>query len=158
MDTESIPQPAEINTVNAHVPAVQADAATVARWYYFRWRIECLHKLLKAAGWQLEHWLQRDGARLMNKLLLALGALAATWALERRRDAAATAFQGLLMQLSGRQTKRHRRTTTAGLLAGLWVLQGALGPLARHGPEELNAMLENHLPLFAVQQQNGTRL
>jgi hypothetical protein len=36
------------------------------------------------------------------------------------------------------------------MLAGLWVLQAAVGPLARHGPDRLNAMLENHLPLFAV--------
>ena len=59
------------------------------------------------------------------------------------------ALQGLLMQLSGRQTKRGREVTTSGLLAGLWVLQGAVGPLARHGPDALNAMLEAHLPLFA---------
>jgi len=133
-----------------NVPAGWADAATVARWYYFRWRIEGLHKLLKRAGWQLEGWLQRDGQRLLTKLLIALGALASVWALERRHDAESEAFQRLLMQLSGRQTKRKRGVTTSGLLAGLWVLQGALGPLARHGPEELNAMLETHLPLFAT--------
>ena len=141
-----------------NVPVDQADAAQIARWYYFRWRIESLHKLLKSAGWQLEHWLQRDGARLLNKLLLALGACASIWALERRRDAASTAFKELLMQLSGRQTKRDRAITTAGLLAGLWVLQGAIGPLARHGPEQLNAMLENHLPLFAIQKRIDTHL
>ena len=53
------------------------------------------------------------------------------------------------MQLSGRQTKRGREITTSGLLAGLWVLLGALGTLARHGPEKINAMLVDHLPLFA---------
>ena len=56
-----------------NVPAALADAATIARWYYFRWRIESMHKLLKSAGWQLESWLQRDGQRLLIKLLLALG-------------------------------------------------------------------------------------
>jgi hypothetical protein len=132
------------------VPAGLADAATIARWYYFRWRIESLHKLLKKAGWQLEGWLQRNGERLLNKLLIAFGACASVWALERRHDAESEAFQRLLMQLSGRQTKRGRPITTSGLLAGLWVLQGALGPLARHGPEKLNAMLEDHLPLFAT--------
>ena len=34
---------------------------------------ELMHKLLKSAGWQLESWLQRDGHRLLIKLLLALG-------------------------------------------------------------------------------------
>jgi Transposase DDE domain len=132
-----------------NVPAALADTATIARWYYFRWRIESYHKLLKGAGWQLESWLQRDGQRLLVKLMLALTACASIWALERRCDAEAESFKKLLMQLSGRQTKRGRAITTSGLLAGLWVLQCAVGPLARHGPDELNAMLENHLPAFA---------
>jgi len=133
-----------------NVPPGVAQAKTVARWYYFRWRIESLHKLLKSAGWQLEGWLQRDGQRLMKKLLIALGACISIWALERRSDAESEALKALLMQLSGRQTKRDRAITTSGLLAGLWVLQAAVGPLARHGPDQLNAMLENHLPLFAT--------
>jgi hypothetical protein len=132
-----------------NVPADLGDAATVARWYYFRWRIESFHKLLKSAGWQLENWLQCDGKRLLTKLMLALGACVSIWALERSDDAQAEAFKKLLMQLSGRQTKRGRETTTSALLAGLWVMQSAIGPLARHGPDELNAMLETHLPDFA---------
>ncbi len=132
-----------------NVPAALADTATIARWYYFRWRIESFHKLLKSAGWQLENWLQRDGARLMNKLMLVLAACVSIWRLERQHDADSNAFKQLLMQLSGRQTKRSRPVTTSALLAGLWALQCAIGPLARHGPEQLNSMLENHLPLFA---------
>jgi hypothetical protein len=133
-----------------NVPAVLADTATIARWYYFRWRIESMHKLLKSAGWQLERWLQRDGHRLLIKLLIAFGAGASIWALERRHDAESQAFQRLLMQLSGRQTKPDRAITTSGLLAGLWVLQAAVGPLARYCADQLNAMLEDHLPLFAT--------
>jgi Transposase DDE domain len=136
-----------------NVPTELADTATIARWYYFRWRIESLHKLLKAAGWQLESWLQRNGERLLTKLLLAFGACTSIWALERKHDPQSVAFQQLLMDLSGRQTKRGREITTSGMLAGLWVLQGALGPLARHGPEKLNAMLEDHLPLFAINKE-----
>jgi hypothetical protein len=135
-----------------NAPAESGDAAAVARWYYFRWRIEGLHKLLKSAGWQLESWLQRDGERVLKKLLLALAACASIWALERRHDAESEGLQALLMQVSGRQTKRGVPITTSGMLAGLWVLQGALGPLARHGPEKLNTMLEAHLPLFAVKK------
>jgi hypothetical protein len=136
-----------------NVPVVMADAATIARWYYFRWRIESMHKLLKSAGWQLEGWLQRDGHRLLIKLLVAFGAGASIWALERRHDAESEAFQRLLMQLCGRQTKRYRMITTSGLLAGLWVLQKAVGPLARYGANQLNAMLENYLPLFATEKR-----
>ena len=63
-----------------NAPAELADAATIARWYYFRWRIESLHKLLKKAGWQLESWLQRNGPRLLKKLLIAFGACTSIWA------------------------------------------------------------------------------
>jgi hypothetical protein len=100
----------------------------------------------------LESWLQRNGERLLLKLLLAFGACTSIWALERKQDAESVAFGKLLMELSGRQTKRDREITTSGMLAGLWVLQAAVGPLARHGPERLNAMLEDHLPLFATKQ------
>ena len=62
-------------------------------WYYFRWRIESMHKLLKSAGCQLESWLQRDGQQLLIKLLIAFGACASIWALERRHDAESEAFQ-----------------------------------------------------------------
>jgi hypothetical protein len=141
-----------------NVPAGLADAATVAKWYYFRWRIESLHKLLKSSGWQLEEWLQRNGERILIKLLLALGACTSVWGLERCNDAESVGFKQLLMQLSGRQTKRNRAITTSGLLAGLWVLQSALGPLTTHGPDQLNTMLENHLPLFAIKKRNTTRL
>jgi hypothetical protein len=133
-----------------NVPAALADTATIARWYYFRWRIESMHKLIKSAGWQLEKWLQRSGDRILKKLMVAFGACASIWALERRHDNESKALQELLMSLSGRQTKRRRRITTSGLLAGLWVLQSAVGTLAQHGPDKLNAMLHDHLPLFAA--------
>ena len=67
----------------------------------------------------------------------------------RRTDAQAEEFRRLLMALGGRQAKRKKPVTAPGLLAGLWVLQASLGPLARHGPDRLQAMLEANLPLFA---------
>jgi Transposase DDE domain len=141
-----------------NVPADLADAATIARWYYFRWRIEGLHKLLKSSGWQLEKWLQRKGDRMMIKLLLALGACTQVWALERRGDAGSGAFKRLLMQMSGRQTKRDREVTTSGLLSGLWVIQAALVALVTYSPARLKAMLEDHLPLFAMERQISMQL
>jgi hypothetical protein len=133
----------------SNVPRDLADAATIALWYYFRWRIEDMHKLIKGAGWQLESWLQRDGRRILIKLLVAFGACVSIWALERKHDAASEEFKAFLMRLSGRQTKRHRAITTGGMLAGLWVIQAAVEPLARHGPDGLNSMLRSHMPLFA---------
>ena len=135
-----------------NVPAALADTATIALWYYFRWRIESMHKLIKSAGWQLENWLQRSGDRILKKLLLAFGACAAIWALERRHDKESNEMKELLMTLSGRQTKRRRPITTSGMLAGLEVLQSAIGPLARLGPDKLKAMMEDQLPQFAVRK------
>jgi hypothetical protein len=133
-----------------NVPVGLADAAMTALWYYFRWRIESMHKLIKSAGWQLESWLQHNGHRILIKLLLAFGACVSVWALEGKPDAGSEAFKKLLMQLSGRRTKRIKPITTSGMVAGLWVLQAALCLLARHGPEQLNAMLQHYLPLFAI--------
>ncbi len=63
----------------SNAPAELGDAAAVARWSDFRWRIEGLHKLLKSAGWQLEGRLQRDGGRVLKKKLIALAACASIW-------------------------------------------------------------------------------
>jgi hypothetical protein len=43
-----------------NVPAA-VDTATVALWYYGRWRSESFFKLLKGAGQQREHWQQETG-------------------------------------------------------------------------------------------------
>lgn len=131
-----------------NVAEEQADAATVASWYYYRWQIENLHKLLKSAGWQLESWLQRDGERLLRKLLVAMAACVEVWALERRTDQSSESFKVLLMALSGRQTKARRPITTTALLAGLWVLQQSATWLKRDGPDSPNELLKQHLPLF----------
>ena len=141
-----------------NVSAELADAATITKWYYFRWKIENFHKLLKSSGWQLEGWLQQNGERLLIKLLLAVGACTSVWALERRTDAEAVSFQQILMGLSGRQTKRHRPVTTTGLLAGLWILQSSLEALNIHGPDKLHSLIENHLPAFATKKRISRRL
>jgi hypothetical protein len=132
-----------------NVSAQDADAATIGLWYYFRWRIETMHKLLKSAGWDLESWLQQKGERLLRKLLLAFAAAVEIWALQRRNDASSEALKELLMNLSGRQTKTRQPITTSGLLAGLWVLQQAATWLSRDGPDSPNELLRRHLPLFA---------
>src|SRR5947209_3110434 len=44
-------------------------AATIALWYFWRWRIETFFKLLKAAGQQVEHWQQENGRFILKRLL-----------------------------------------------------------------------------------------
>ena len=71
--------------------ADDADAATVARWYYWRWRVESYHKLLKGAGQQVEQWQQETAAALARRLLVAAMACVVVWRLARdtRPEAAA---------------------------------------------------------------------
>jgi hypothetical protein len=113
------------------------DPATVALWYYWRWRIESLFQLLKSAGHQVEHWQQHSGAALAKRLLVAAMACTLVWRLAREPSSAAAALRALLMRLSGRQVKYGHRHTAPALLAGLWILLAALEALEQHSVEEL---------------------
>jgi hypothetical protein len=116
-------------------PAV--DTATVALWYYWRWRIESLFKLLKSAGHQVEHWQQQGGAALARRLLVALMACALVWRIQREPSPAAATLRTVLVQLSGRQQRRGQEPTASALLAGLGVLLAMLEVLQEHSVEEL---------------------
>jgi hypothetical protein len=111
--------------------------ATVALWYYWRWRIETLFKLLKSAGHQVEHWKQQNGEALAKRLVVAAMACALVWRLERNPSPEAGTLRGLLVQLSGRQMKHGTSSTAPALLAGLWVLMAMLEALQEHSLEEL---------------------
>ena len=104
-----------------NVPAEVA-AATVARWYYWRWKIETFFKLLKSAGQQLEHWQQDDGHAILKRLLVASMACVLAWRLGHSRAPQAAAARRLVMRLSGRQLEHGQDYTLEGLLAGTWVL------------------------------------
>ena len=91
-------------------------------WYYWRWRIESLFKLLKSAGQQVEHWKQPSGEAIAKRLVVAAMACALVWRLERQPSPAAVTLRALLVQLSGRQMKWGQESTAPALLAGLWVL------------------------------------
>jgi hypothetical protein len=105
------------------------DDATVALWYYWRWRIECYFKLLKSAGLQLEEWQQETAERILRRLLIAGMACATVWQLARDPSPGAAEARSLLVRLSGRQMKRNRPFTDSALLAGLWVLLAMLDAL-----------------------------
>ena len=133
-----------------NAPGEWGTAADVAQWYSDRWRIESTFKLLKGAGWDVEGWRQRTGEGLLRKLLVAIAGCVEVWRLERRTDASAEWLKELLMRLSGRQVKRSKPVTTAGLLAGLWVWQSARAVVADHGADTVEHLLDQHLPLFAT--------
>ena len=115
----------------------EVGTATVALWYYWRWRIESLFKLLKSAGHQVEHWQQAGGEALAKRLVVAAMACAVVWRLERDTSAEAGSFRQLLVRLSGRQLEWGREATAPALLAGLWVLLALLAALEEHSVDDL---------------------
>jgi hypothetical protein len=124
-------------------------AATIALWYYWRWRIESYHKLLKGAGQQAECWQQETAAALARRLTVASMAAVVVWKLARDDRPEAAEFRGVLVRLSGRQTKRgndKRGFTEPALLAGLGVLLPMLELLRTHEVEDLRRLVERSLP------------
>lgn len=119
-----------------NLPAT-VNTATVALWYYWRWRIESLFRLLKSGGHQVEHWQQCSGEAIAKRLLVAAMACTLVWRLAGKPSAEAETLRGLLIRLSGRQMKYGQRHTHPALLAGLWVLLALLETLQEHSVEEL---------------------
>lgn len=132
------------------------DAATIALWYYWRWRIESYHKLLKGAGQQVEHWQQETPEALARRLAVAAMACVVVWQLAWDPRPQAAELRQVLVRLSGRQMKRgkdQRGFTEPALLAGLGVLLPMLFLLEHHSVDDLRrlaqAALPNLLPLAA---------
>jgi hypothetical protein len=136
----------------SNVPA-EVDTATVALWYYWRWRIESLFKLLKGAGQQAERWQQRGAEALAKRLLVAAMACAVVWRLERQGSAEAAGLRRLLVRLSGRQMEWGREATAPALLAGLWSLVAMLEVLDEHSVEELRRFKD--LLLGGAEEESG---
>jgi hypothetical protein len=132
----------------------EVDAATVALWYYWRWRIESYHKLLKSAGQEAECWQQETAQAVARRLAVASMAGVVVWKLAREQGPEAEQFRGVLVRLSGRQMKRgtapdgtpRRPFTEPALMAGLGVLLAALHLLERHHPDDLRRMADAALP------------
>lgn len=125
------------------------DAATVALWYYWRWRIESYHKLLKGAGQQIEFWQQESASAVAKRLTVAAMACVIVWKLARDTSPAAAELRQALVGLSGRQMKRGgkaRPFTEPALLAGLELLLKMLIVLEHHDPAELRRLLQAALP------------
>lgn len=104
-----------------NVPAEEADAAEVGKWYYFRWRIESFFKLLKSHGHELEYWQQESGLAIAKRLLVAAMACMVVKQLEASKSEAAAKFRRYLIRLSGRRMKHQVEYTAPALLAGYYV-------------------------------------
>lgn len=128
-----------------------AKAKIVTLWYYWRWRIESYHKLLKGAGQHVESWQQETAEALTRRLLVAAMATALVWRLAHDRTVAAARMREVLVRLSGRQMKRGKNArsfTEPALLAGLGVLLPMLDCLRRYSIHHLRRLAESTLPLI----------
>ena len=123
-------------------------ALQVATWYYWRWRIESFHKVLKSSGLELEEWLQESALAITKRLLVACMACVTVWQLESQQTPEAQACQTFLVRLSGRQMKRTRPVTTPALLSGLYLLLRMLEVLETHSIEELRAYAAIAAPML----------
>lgn len=102
-----------------NVPAEEVDAATVGRWYAWRWGIETYHKLLKSSGMNAERWRQQEGEAFLRRLCVASLACLTVWHLQREESQGAATLRATLVRLSGRQMKHRVESTAPALLAGL---------------------------------------
>lgn len=105
-----------------NLPA-EVTAPTIALWYYWRWRIESFHKLIKRAGQCIEQWQQTTITRFAKRLLVAAQVCCIVWAFEQSETQEAAELKQLLLRLSGRQMRVGVQETTPALLAGFWNLQ-----------------------------------
>ena len=122
------------------------DAATVALWYSFRWRIEAYFKLLKQAGHRIEQWEQQTGEAIFKRLLIALQACVLTWRLLREQGQYAEQVRRFLVRLSGRQTKRARPVMAPAVLSGLYLLFALLEVLEHDSIQALKDIARFALP------------
>lgn len=133
-----------------NVDADEADAAQIALWYYWRWRIESFFKLLKSHGLQVEHWQQETGEAIARRLLVAAMACVVVWNLQHDETPEAEETKQLLIRLSGRRMKPGVPYTAPALLAGYFVMLSIVD-LLKHADVDLRkikALAENALPFL----------
>lgn len=125
------------------------EAATVALWYYWRWRIESFFKLMKSAGHHLESWQQESALAMAKRLLVASMACATVWAVAADTSPEGEALQAFLIKLSGRQMRRKKPVTYPALLAGLWVFLSMQEVWQSYSAEELEDLKVTARRFFA---------
>jgi hypothetical protein len=119
----------------------EVDAATIALWYYWRWRIESFFKLLKRAGQHVEQWQQENASRIAKRLLIAAQACVVIWALMRAEDPQSDSLRRFLMSLSGRMTKPGVEYTAPALFDGMFNLLAIADALDRYPVPEIRQMV-----------------
>jgi hypothetical protein len=126
--------------------AGDVSAVMIADWYYWRWRIESYHKLLKAGGQQLESWQQETAEAISKRVLIAAMVCVCAWQLQSQSTPESQECQKFLVRLSGRQMKRKQPITTPALIAGLCILLPLMELLEQYTPAELKRLSQIAAP------------
>jgi hypothetical protein len=115
-------------------------SATIALWYYWRWKIESFFKLVKSAGHHLESWQQESALAIAKRLLVASMACVTVWAIAADNSEETAELKDFLIKLSGRQMRHNKAFTHPALLAGLWIFLSMLEITATYSQEELDSL------------------
>ena len=127
----------------------EVSAEQIARWYYWRWKIESYFKLVKSAGHELESWQQESAGVILKRLLVASMACVVVWHLARSAAPESEEARRLLVRLSGRQMRRNRPATEPALMAGLMILLPMLDALEHYSLADLKRLARAALPGFS---------
>jgi len=140
----------------SNLPA-EVEAATIALWYYWRWRIESFFKLLKRAGQHVEQWQQENASRIAKRLLVAAQACVVIWALMRAEDPQSKSLRQFLMSLSGRMTKPGVEYTAPALFDGMCNLLATIDALDQYPVSEIRQMANAVSQMLGVPDKTQTR-
>ena len=94
-------------------------SATLATWYYYRWKIETYFKLLKSSGFNMEEWQQREPMALFRRLLVVSYSCVLVWKIANDNSNNGKKIRDFLVLLSGRLIQKDKEFTHPALLAGL---------------------------------------
>jgi len=94
-------------------------SATLATWYYYRWKIETYFKLLKSSGFNMEEWQQREPMALFRRLLVVSYSCVLVWKIANDNSKNGKKIRDFLVLLSGRLIQKDKEFTHPALLAGL---------------------------------------
>lgn len=134
-----------------NLPA-SVEAATIALWYYWRWRVESYFKLLKRAGQHAEAWQQETASAIAKRMLIAAQVCVIVWAIEQSPDPRVKPLRELLVRLSGRLMKRGVEWTASALLAGMWNLLSIIDALERYSLAELEQSARLTLEILGLEE------
>lgn len=140
----------------SNLPA-EVEAARIALWYYWRWRIESFFKLLKRAGQHVEQWQQENASRIAKRLLVAAQACVVIWALMRAEDPQSDSLRRFLMSLSGRMTKPGVEYTAPALFDGMCNLLATIDALDQYPVSEIRQMASLVSQMLGIPDKKQTQ-